>query len=138
MLGEADSALIIGDPALHIDPEASPFHVYDLGREWTGDDRAADGFCGMGRTARICDAASGGRLSGLCAFGLRSLERIAAAEAPARGFTTDLVRRYLGSHIVFELGRRNGRDGIVPAIRAGPRQVGRPRRFDTRPRALIK
>src|SRR6478672_9925674 len=30
----ADAALIIGDPALHIDPASLPWHVYDLGAEW--------------------------------------------------------------------------------------------------------
>ena len=66
-----------------------------------------------------------------CAFGLRSLERIAAEEAPARGFTVDLVRRYLGAHIVFELGapERQGMDLFLRYARelqgldgvAGPR-----------------
>jgi predicted solute-binding protein len=44
-----------------------------------------------------------------CAFGLQNLERIAAEEACARGFTPDLVRRYLGSHIVSELGAMEGK-----------------------------
>ena len=34
MLGIADAALIIGDPALRIDPGSLPWHVYDLGAEW--------------------------------------------------------------------------------------------------------
>src|SRR5690242_2328960 len=34
MLRIADAALIIGDPALRIDPATLPFHVYDLGAEW--------------------------------------------------------------------------------------------------------
>ena len=34
MLRIADAALIIGDPALRIDPAALPWHVYDLGAEW--------------------------------------------------------------------------------------------------------
>ena len=35
MLEVADAALIIGDPALHLDPDTLPYHVYDLGQEWT-------------------------------------------------------------------------------------------------------
>jgi predicted solute-binding protein len=35
MLGEADAALIIGDPALHLEPETLPFATLDLGAEWT-------------------------------------------------------------------------------------------------------
>src|SRR5579864_1338489 len=34
MLRLADAALIIGDPALHIEPARLPYHVYDLGKEW--------------------------------------------------------------------------------------------------------
>ena len=34
MLRIADAALIIGDPALRIDPARLPYHVYDLGAEW--------------------------------------------------------------------------------------------------------
>jgi len=36
MLGIADAALIIGDPALRIDPAGLPCRVYDLGAEWVG------------------------------------------------------------------------------------------------------
>src|SRR5260370_30496400 len=34
MLRIADAALLIGDPALRIDPAALPWHAYDLGAEW--------------------------------------------------------------------------------------------------------
>src|SRR5579872_4875157 len=35
MLEDADAGLIIGDPALHLDPKALGDHVLDLGAEWT-------------------------------------------------------------------------------------------------------
>lgn len=35
MLAECDAALVIGDPALHIDPAALPHAWMDLGEEWT-------------------------------------------------------------------------------------------------------
>src|SRR5262249_31787398 len=35
MLSQADAALIIGAPALRIDPKSIPYHVRDLGEEWT-------------------------------------------------------------------------------------------------------
>jgi len=104
MLDEADSALIIGDPALHIDPEASPYHIYDLGREWMEMTGLPMVFAVWAGPRELVTPQVAAAFQASCAFGLRSLERIAAAEAPARGFTTDLVRRYLGSHIVFELG----------------------------------
>src|SRR5207248_359598 len=34
MLRAADAALIIGDPALALDPAHLPYRVYDLGAEW--------------------------------------------------------------------------------------------------------
>jgi len=104
MLGEADSALIIGDPALHIDPETTPFHVYDLGREWMEMTGLPMVFAVWAGPREFVTPQVAAAFQDSCACGLRSLERIVATEAPARGFTTDLVRRYLGSHIVFELG----------------------------------
>jgi predicted solute-binding protein len=35
MLEKCDAALIIGDPALRIEPAALPYRVLDLGLEWT-------------------------------------------------------------------------------------------------------
>ncbi len=34
MLAKADAALIIGDPALRVDPEDLPYQCLDLGGEW--------------------------------------------------------------------------------------------------------
>jgi chorismate dehydratase len=104
MLREADSALIIGDPALHIDPETAPFPVYDLGREWVEMTGLPMVFAVWAGPREFVTPQVAAAFQDSCAFGLRNLERIAAEEGPARGFTSDLVRRYLGSHIVFELG----------------------------------
>jgi chorismate dehydratase len=104
MLGEADSALIIGDPALEIDPETTPFHVYDLGFEWTEMTGLPMVFAVWAGPREFLTPQVTAAFQDSCAFGLRSLERIAGEEAPARGFSLDLVRRYLGTHIVFELG----------------------------------
>jgi len=104
MLGEADSALIIGDPALRIDLEALPFYVYDLGREWMEMTGLPMVFAVWAGRRELLTPQVAAAFRDSCAFGLRNLERIAAEEARARGFTPDLVRRYLGSHIVSELG----------------------------------
>jgi predicted solute-binding protein len=143
MLGEADSALIIGDPALHIDPEASPFHVYDLGREWMEMTDLPMVFAVWAGPREFVTPRVVAAFQDSCAFGLRSLERIAAEEAPARGFSTELVRRYLGTHIVFELGaaERQGMDLFLRYARElGPPdgRFERPAGFDTRYGALIK
>jgi len=103
MLREAESALIIGDPALRIDPGTLPYHVLDLGREWlelTGLPMVFAVWAGPRQwiTPPVIAA-----FQDSCAAGLRSLERIIAQESAARGFTPDLVRRYLTSHVVLEL-----------------------------------
>jgi len=143
MLGEADSALIIGDPALHIDPKTTPFHVYDLGREWVEMTDLPMVFAVWAGPREFVTPQLSAAFQDSCAFGLRSLERIAAEESPARGFTTELVRRYLGSHIVFELGAAE-RQGMELFLRYAreldgvDRRLERPAGFDTRRDALIK
>lgn len=104
MLDEADSALIIGDPALHIEPEKRPFHVYDLGLEWTEMTGLPMVFAVWAGPREWVTPQVSEAFQASCAFGLRRLDEIVAAEAPARGFAADLVRRYLNEHIVFELG----------------------------------
>ncbi len=128
MLDEADGALIIGDPALHIDPETSPFHVYDLGREWMEMTGLPMVFAVWAGPAEFVTPQVAAAFQDSCAFGLRNLEWIAAAEAPARGFPVDLVRRYLGSHIVFELGaaERRGMELFLRYARELDRLAGQP------------
>jgi len=102
MLRDADAALIIGDPALRLDPETLPYHVYDLGHEWmemTGQPMVFAVWAGPCVTPAASEA-----FQQSCAFGLRNIDQIVATEAVARGFAPALVRRYLTSHIVFELG----------------------------------
>ena len=140
MLSEADGALIIGDPALHIDTETTPFQVYDLGREWMEMTGLPFVFAVWAGPREFVTPQVAAAFQDSCAFGLRSLERIAAEEAPARGFPTELVRRYLGSHIVFELGapERQGMELFLRYARALDRLEGAPTGFDTPQRALIK
>jgi chorismate dehydratase len=111
MLGEADGALIIGDPALRIDPETTPFHVYDLGREWTEMTGLPMVFAVWAGPREFVTAEVAVAFQDSCACGLRSLERIVAEEAATRGFAPELVRRYLASHIVFQLGQAE-REGM--------------------------
>ena len=106
MLRVADAALIIGDPALHIDPVALPGYVYDLGAEWvelTGLPMVFAVWAGRRGvvTAEIAEA-----FRGSCRWGRAHIEEIVAGEAERRGFAPALVRDYLTRHIVHELGRR--------------------------------
>ena len=60
MLRAADAALIIGDPALRLDPARLPYEVHDLGGGMGGDDRVADGVRGLGGARGGGDAGGGG------------------------------------------------------------------------------
>jgi predicted solute-binding protein len=112
MLAKADSALIIGDPALRLDPATLPLHVWDLGQEWMEMTGLPMVFAVWAGPRAKVTAELAAALQESCAFGLCHLDEIAVEEAVARGFALDLVRRYLGGHIVFELGaaERQGMD----------------------------
>ena len=106
MLRVADAALIIGDPALHIDPIALPWHVYDLGAEWlelTGLPMVFAVWAGRkgAVTPEITES-----FQASYQFGRDHMEAIVAAESIARGFKPEVVREYLTRYIVHELGPR--------------------------------
>jgi chorismate dehydratase len=104
MLEAADAALVIGDPALYIDPASLPYHVYDLGAEWVA-------WTGHPMVFAVWAARKGLDVAALAPvflasfrYGREHIEEIVAAEAPARGFTPEFVRHYLTHNIVHELG----------------------------------
>jgi predicted solute-binding protein len=104
MLRIADAALIIGDPALRIDPASLPYHVYDLGAEWhvlTGLPMVFAVWAGRKGTITP-EIAEAFRAS--YRFGRDHMDQIVAAESAARGFSPEIVRTYLTRYIVYELG----------------------------------
>jgi chorismate dehydratase len=107
MLRQADAALIIGDPALRIDPAHLPYHVYDLGAEWcemTGLPMVFAVWAGR-RGAVTPEIAAAFRES--CRYGRERLDAIVASESARREFAPELVREYLTRHIVHELAERD-------------------------------
>ena len=107
MLAIADAALIIGDPALHIDPASGAGRfVYDLGAEWgemTGLPMVFAVWAGRKGVASP-DVALAFQES--CRFGRERIDEIARSEAGVRGLSFELAREYLTRHIVNELGPR--------------------------------
>ena len=104
MLRVADAALIIGDPALRLDPERLPYEVHDLGGEWVE-------MTGLPMVFAVWAARKGTvtpelveAFRGSCHYGLERMEEIVAAESARLGFAPELVRDYLTRHIVHELG----------------------------------
>jgi predicted solute-binding protein len=125
MLRVADAALIIGDPALHLDPATLPYHVYDLGSEWLA-------LTGMPMVFAVWAARKGlitqeiaRTFTDSCRFGRERIEEIVAAESPRRGFPPALVREYLTRHIVHELGPEEyeGMERFLSWARPAVRQV---------------
>jgi predicted solute-binding protein len=111
MLGEADAALVIGDPALRLQPETLPFETLDLGGEWTSMTGLPMVFAVWGGRREMVQGANSQRYEKAfldsCRYGLENMDDLVRREAPLRGVTEELAREYLTRHIVFELGERD-------------------------------
>jgi chorismate dehydratase len=107
MLAAADAALIIGDPALRIDPARLPYQVRDLGADWVEMTGYPMVFAVWAARQGVASDSVAKAFRDSCRFGLEHIEEIVAAEAPRRGFAPELAREYLTRHIVHELGPRD-------------------------------
>jgi predicted solute-binding protein len=104
MLRSADAALVIGDPALHIEPAALGYRTYDLGAEWLELSGLPMVFAVWAGRPGVTSPEIAEAFRQSCVYGREHLEEIVAAESQSRGFRPDLVREYLTRHIVHELG----------------------------------
>jgi chorismate dehydratase len=107
MLRLADAALVIGDPALALDPAALPYEVHDLGGEWVESTGLPMVFAVWAGRKEAITPETIAAFQESCRYGRERIEEIVAAEAPKRGFAPELVRKYLTRHIVHELGERD-------------------------------
>jgi predicted solute-binding protein len=106
MMRAAGAALVIGDPALAIDPAALPWHVTDLGTEWVQMTGLPMVFAvWAGRAECVTPELEAAFLSS-CRCGREHIAEIAGVEGPPRGFAPELAREYLTHNIVHELGAR--------------------------------
>ena len=104
MLASADAALIIGDPALRLDPESLGYEWLDLGYEWTH-------MTGLPMVFAVWAARDGATdceatLEQSYRYGQQHLQGIIATESAARGFAPEVVMRYFTEHIRYEIGPR--------------------------------
>ena len=106
MLRAADAALVIGDPALRIDPARLPYFVYDLGAEWVEMTGLPMVFAVWAGRREVVTPAVVEAFRASSEYGLARIEEIVAAEAPSRAFPPETVREYLTRNIVHELGPR--------------------------------
>jgi predicted solute-binding protein len=109
MLANADAALIIGDPALRLDPRTLDGHVYDLGEEWTAMTGLPMVFAVWAGRPEVIDPEVIAAFQESCRFGRLRLEEIVSTESAGRGFAPELVRAYLGRHIGTEVGEAEQR-----------------------------
>ena len=105
MLEHCDAALIIGDAALVLDPAELPFHVLDLGLEWTEMTGLPMVFAVWAARADVPSQDPAPFLASL-RFGMEHIEDIVREEHPKLGISEALAREYLTRNIVFELGER--------------------------------
>jgi predicted solute-binding protein len=103
MLDRADAALVIGDPALLIDPLRKDATVTDLGLDWTE-------LTGLPMVYAVWAARSGFDwtkaapvLEASWRFGRERIGAIVAAEASPRGVPKELACAYLTRNISFEV-----------------------------------
>ena len=104
MLDDADACLIIGDPALLLDPSDIPFHVLDLGAEWT-DMTGLPMVFAVWAARPDAGAISPEPFLASLQFGLDHLPDIVESEHVNRHIPAELAYRYLTRNIVFELGK---------------------------------
>lgn len=108
MLEIADAALVIGDPALRIDPAMSswrgrPVHVYDLGAEWHEMTGLPMVFAVWGVKNLASPDGLAEALAESAAYGVGRIEEIVRAESPRLGFEPRIVREYLTRYVRYEL-----------------------------------
>jgi len=107
MLAASDAALVIGDPALRLDPDTLPYNVLDLGSEWTGFTGLPMVFAVWAGRAEHIAAANPTAFADSYRWGLEHMEDIARQAETERGFPQAVARDYLTRSIVFELGPRH-------------------------------
>jgi chorismate dehydratase len=104
MLTVADAALIIGDPALHLNPQNLGERVLDLGAEWTDMTGLPMVFAVWAGRKEAIPPDVETIFQASYEFGRDHLDEIIRLEAASRGLSEDLARQYLTRHIVCELG----------------------------------
>jgi chorismate dehydratase len=107
MLGQADAALIIGDPALRLNPANLPFETLDLGGEWNAMTGLPMVFAVWAGRKEAMQPRYESAFLDSCRYGTGHAGEIAREEAPRRGIEEDLAHQYLTRHIVYELHDRD-------------------------------
>jgi chorismate dehydratase len=103
MLADCDAALIIGDPALHLDPEHLPYRTLDLGAAWTVWTGLPMVFAVWAGKKRFLTASVAHAFMDSYHWGMEHLDEIVRQARRERGFPESLAHEYLTRHIEYEL-----------------------------------
>lgn len=107
MLEAADAALVIGDPALRLEPERLGLATLDLGAEWCEMTGLPMVFAVWACRPEALAPGLAEAFLGSCRFGIEHLEDIVRLEAAPRRLPEALARDYFAHRIVLELGERH-------------------------------
>ncbi len=118
MLQAADAALVIGDAALHLDPDSLPYRVLDLAEEWLRLTGLPMVFAVWAGPAAESAPWLENLLTESLDYGEAHLDEICAGEAEKYGVDADFARHYLSRHVRFRLGERE-RAGLAEFLRRG-------------------
>jgi chorismate dehydratase len=106
MLAGCDAALIIGDPALLLEPAELSCRTLDLGAEWVEWTGLPMVFAVWAGRREALTPGVAARFSASYRWGRSRLDEI-VQQAGERGFPDALAREYLTRHIVYELSERH-------------------------------
>jgi chorismate dehydratase len=104
MMDGADAALIIGDPALLIDPKAHPYRWLDLAHEWFRLTALPFVFAAWAGKPGIATGQLAAITEGSWQFGRDRIGEIVDREHGRRRVAKEVAEEYLTRHIRFELG----------------------------------
>jgi chorismate dehydratase len=115
MLSHADAALIIGDPALRLEPNTSGYAWLDLGAEWFSLTRLPFVFAAWAGKPGLRSRPLSHLTTDSYLFGRARLDEIIESEHSQRGVSRETAHRYLREHIRFEIGNaeQRGRDAFL-------------------------
>lgn len=103
MLADCDAALIIGDPALHLNPAGLPYFILDLGEAWTTWTGLPMVFAVWAGKKQFLTTDVAEAFVASYRWGLAHMDEIVTAANVERGFPATVAREYLTRHIVYEL-----------------------------------
>ena len=107
MLSDTDAALIIGDPALRLDPANLAWPSLDLGQEWTAWTGLPMVFAVWAGKKDILTPKVSTAFLASYEWGASHIGEIVAEAVRERAFPASLSREYLTRHIVYPLGPKH-------------------------------